>query len=519
MEIRQTAEMVCVADAPASDQRRSRLAAWLIPDLASFIACITLVYALVVFDGTRQFFRDSDAGWHIQVGEMLHRDFSLPRTDPFSFSKSGQPWFAWEWASDYLLAVYHGTTSGLAGVAGWIALLIALTTGVWFRLTWAVGGNFLLAGAFAVLMVSTTSIHWLARPHIFSWAFLLGFLQYLESGGRRLWLIALISAAWANFHASFFLAPVLCLCYALGSFVRPLIWDEEAASEWRWFGTAALVSLASTLINPYGWNLHAHVVRYLFDKELLDRVAEFQSFNFHTNGAGQILLTMLVAATGAVLAFTQRKISHAIISALFLVIALRSARGLPLLALAVLPLANGAITQVLRKASGLRPVLRQKLDDFFAYCDRLRAIDIGQKDNLWLVAIWVCLLMVLDTYAIRAHAGFPTETFPVKASEVVAGLPKNARILAPDLYGGYLIYRFKGERKVFFDGRSDFYGADFMKKYIELVEVRPGWQKQLQTWNFTHALLPNRYSLIPALEQIGWKRVYSDEVATLLEKP
>ena len=29
-----------------------------------------------------------------------------------------------------------------------------------------------------------------------------------------------------------------------------------------------------------------------------------------------------------------------------------------------------------------------------------------------------------------------------------------------DKFGGYLIYRFEGRRKVFFDGRSDFYPCD-----------------------------------------------------------
>ena len=57
-----------------------------------------------------------------------------------------------------------------------------------------------------------------------------------------------------------------------------------------------------------------------------------------------------------------------------------------------------------------------------------------------------------------------------------------------------------------------------MKHYIELVEVRPHWQDELATHGFTHALLPNRYSLIPALEQQGWRRIYNDEVATLLAR-
>jgi hypothetical protein len=38
----------------------------------------------------------------------------------------------------------------------------------------------------------------------------------------------------------------------------------------------------------------------------------------------------------------------------------------------------------------------------------------------------------------------------------------------------------------------------------------------LASHGFTHALLPNTYSLIPALEQAGWKVLHRDDLATLL---
>ena len=109
--------------------------------------------------------------------------------------------------------------------------------------------------------------------------------------------------------------------------------------------------------------------------------------------------------------------------------------------------------------------------------------------------------------------------FPVKASAAVAKLPADARVFAPDKFGGYLIYRFSGTRKVFFDGRSDFYGADFLKSYARIVQVRPGWRDEFGKWHFTHALLPKDYSLIPALEAEGWTEMYRDGTAVLLVSP
>jgi len=91
-----------------------------------------------------------------------------------------------------------------------------------------------------------------------------------------------------------------------------------------------------------------------------------------------------------------------------------------------------------------------------------------------------------------------------------------ARLFAPDKYGGYLIYRSNGTRKVFFDGRSDLYGADFLKRYGRMVQLRPGWREYWDSFHFTHALLPGDFPLAGALEQAGWREVYKDKTATLL---
>ena len=96
-------------------------------------------------------------------------------------------------------------------------------------------------------------------------------------------------------------------------------------------------------------------------------------------------------------------------------------------------------------------------------------------------------------------------------------LPPKARILASDSFGGYLIYRFDGARHVFIDGRSDFYGADFLKRYLDLMSARPGWRDVVDSFHFTHALLPSDSPLLAALEQAGWRILYKDDVATLLE--
>lgn len=488
------------------------------------MAVLTLVFCLFVFNGGTRLFRDSDTGWHIRTGERTLMTHALPRSDPYSFSRAGAPWFAWEWGSDALMGLAHHV-DGLRGVTALFALAIAACTWLWFRLHWAVGGNSYLACIMMPPMINTTSLHWLARPHVFSWLFLISAIWYAERAPLRFGFaqaaaIAGATALWANLHASFFFAPVIALIYAASHFVRPLIWEFDKASEFaraRWFLLAAAAALAGSFANPYGWRLHTHVVSYLMDGELLDRVAEFQSFNFHAAGSAQILLTLALAAMGGTLALVQKNVAHFLLAAMFSIAALRSARALPLVALLVLPLANASLYNALRAMHELRPVVARWLDHAMIYADRTLRLDRRLNGAPFAVVAVALTLLALRIPAAAARIGFSADEFPVAAAAAVEKLPPDARIFAPDKYGGYLIYRFDGARKVYFDGRSDFYGTAFMKQYLDILEVRPEWQDAMRPLHFTHALLPNRYALLAALEQAGWKTLYKDNVCTLLE--
>ena len=489
----------------------------LLPDAAFVCAVLTLVYCLFLADGWRQFFRDSDTGWHIRTGEHILKTRSLPFADPYSFTRTGQPWFAWEWGADVVVASAEHNGAGLAGVAVLYALAIASATWLWWQLTWTMGGDFLLGWLFAVPMLSTTNLHWLARPHIFGWVFAMLALWTAERG-RSLFLVAVLAVVWTNVHASFFLFPLILAIYAVGRWLSPLLFSLAPSGRVAWLLKAALVSSLATLLNPYGWHVHQHVVQYLSNSELIDRIAEFQSFNFHAEGSAQIIVALGLAATGGLLSLRQGNLSRFLVVLLFLPLGLRSARGLPLLALLLLPITNGAMVKALAEGRALREPIQRRVQAAFRYSARLRGLDKEFGGWAWTPVLVVLLMLVARMPGIQARSGFPPSEFPVAAALEVAKLPADARILAPDKFGGYLIYRFDGQRKVFFDGRSDFYGSDFMKNYISLIEVRPNWQDELAKHGFTHALLPNRYSLIPALRQEGWKQVYTDEVATLLAR-
>ncbi len=495
--------------APASPAEGLRLNWWqrtLMPNLP-VIAALAVLYLAVVVMGPEGLLNDSDTGWHIVTGERILDTGELPGTDPYSFSKPGEPWFAWEWLADVILGAAHKWI-GLAGVALLASVAIAGTAWMWCSFALWLGGSPFVVAALMAVAISLSTVHWHARPHVFSWLFLIGWLWLAEKTPARLRParlagLFLMMAVWTNLHGSFFLA-----FFVTGAYVIQF-WFEDR----KWALTAVLESsaaFAATFCNPYGWLLHVHLVRYLTNSELLAQISEFQSPDFH--GAGiYFLLLFLLAVSGAALSFVNGRYARALVALMFAAIALRSARGIPVVAFVALPLVADSLSGALGSIKKLQGLSSEAAG--FQWIER-------QCNG---IAVILSALLVLlgwfSTAGARDAAQFPAKRFPVDASREVAKLDSAARIFAPDQYGGYLIYRFGGARKVFFDGRSDYYGTRFVKDYVDLMALKPGWRKHFARYGFTHSLLPENHPVREALECAGWRRIYADKTAVLLARP
>ena len=117
------------------------------------------------------------------------------------------------------------------------------------------------------------------------------------------WFFPLSTLLWVNLHGAWIFGLVLLAIYALAAHVES-VREQNAfaairtvrrarAMAWAW-----IFSAFATLVNPYGWRLHAHIYRYLSDRYLMNRIAEFRSPDFHgwaQRCFGLILLLALVA--------------------------------------------------------------------------------------------------------------------------------------------------------------------------------------------------------------------------------
>ena len=149
--------------------RQSRLAPYLLPSLADTLF-ISLLAALAFGSPSLHLLGDPGIGWHIRTGEWILQNHAVPHTD--LFSNVARPWFAWEWLFEIGAAKVHGWW-GLNGVLAAGAAVIALTFALLFRLTLRRGASLLAAVLFVVLAAIASTIHCLARPHLFTWLFTL----------------------------------------------------------------------------------------------------------------------------------------------------------------------------------------------------------------------------------------------------------------------------------------------------------------------------------------------------------
>jgi hypothetical protein len=491
----------------------SGLLRWLTPNLALAVTIAAACYCLFIFNSPRRLFTDADPGWHIRSGDLILATGEVPRVDPFSFLELNKPWYAFEWGAEILMSTAH-RAAGLPGIAFLFTLVILAAVWTWFHLNGKLGGDFFVSCLLAPPFVATVQTHWLARPHVLAHLMLAGSLLYLETAPARFrrrdaLALFLTAAVWANVHGSFPLLIVLALCYATGR------WLNGKSSRWYWW--AAACSLAGTLVNPYGLRLHQHVIRFTMSPELRPLISEWTPLDFSSVFGIQPALVVAMVALGGVLAFFQKRLHHFFVCGLLVFFALQASRGLALAALAGLPLANAAFTTWLRERAARRPTSR--LAKLFALSDQLKIFDANFHGAALVPLLVVLVFLWFHSPEVAARTGFDPRRFPVEAAAAVDQLPPASRLMSSLAHGGYLIYRLEGRRKIFVDGRIDYYGPEPHLDAIRMLRARVGWEKLIEKYRFTHVLVENSHPLSAALEKSGWKLLHSDPLARLYEKP
>lgn len=500
---------------------------WLVPSVSDLI-CISLFVSLTLALAPR-LLGDAGIGWHIRAGEWILQGRSVPRVDWLSSLMSGKPWYAWEWLYDAGIVAIHSWL-GLNGVVAFTALVIAFTFALVFRMLRERGTSLPIAVVVLLLAVSASSIHFLARPHVLSWLLTViwfGLLEAFERDGyapRLAWLPVII-LAWVNLHGGFLVGFVLLGIYEGCALLHTLLpgrepGDWQRARSLAVFGGAAF---ALTFANPYGYQLHVHIYRYLGDRFLMNHINEFLSPDFH--GMAQKCFAALVLLAFVSTAATRKLSASQVLVATFAVYSgMYASRNIPvssmLLALLIAPQLSSLVDEGTTNSGMPERVggVLSRLRDFSA---RMGVLDSSLCGHAWVVVVialglWACALGGrLGSRQVIA-AAFDGKRFPIEAVDFLSRSQIREPVFCPDYWGGYLIYRLYPQLQVAVDDRHDLYGPEFLKNYLKVIHVQPGWDEALNGMQANWVLFPKDSPLANILKEVPqWKIIYSDGRAVL----
>jgi len=363
------------------------------------------------------------------------------------------------------------------------------------------------------LAVGSATIHFLARPHLFTLLFLPVALWMLEADrlkpSRAVWLLVPFTALWTNLHGGFLALIAVLGLMTLGTAIEAFR-NKAWATAIRYGALTAACSAAS-FVNPYGYQLHVHIVEYLRSDWIRNVIQEFQSPSFRTENMMQfeaLLITGLIVAGFLV---RRWRIVEALWIVFFVHMSLGSVRHVPVYVTVTAPVIAAEIggwwkhwTASVAKTSFAGIVNQMAADSMSGF----------RRTSGWPVMVVVALMLM--GRPIPWPQDFPAQLFPVKMVHEHAAEILNSRVLTTDQWADYLIYT-NPQQKVFVDGRSDFYGPEIGNQYLHMTNGQWDWQQLMTKYDFNLVLLPIESSLCQLLKQSpAWRVVEDDGKQVLL---
>lgn len=459
--------------------------------LPFFVAAIT--YLTILLSG-KNLLGDADSYWHVVVGHWIVDHHAFPTSDSFSFTFAGSHWIAKEWLSQLLYA-------GTYALAGWpgMAILAAASVGVAFALLtrWLeaelspMAVLVLLAAAFVLV-----TPHLTARPHVLAWpvmvAWVGGVVRAADRGKAPSLLLLPLMVLWANLHGGFTLGILLAGIAGLDALVSARPEDRlRTAGIWLRFGVLTLVAAC---ITPYGPESMLVTYRILGMGQALGIIGEWRPADFSHIGSFEVVF-FLTLGFAFWRGFVLRPVR--ILAVLLLLhLALSAARNAELLGF-LLPIFLA--DPLARRFSAFRPLPTEPLS----------------RSGIFVAAAVVAALVPASLAVAWAIDIRPTARITPAAAVAALRTATTGPVLNSYDFGGYLI---ANGIPTFIDGRTELYGAAFLRRYRNAVMLDDlnDFLRLLDEYRITATLLETDTPAIALLDRLpGWKRLYADDIAVV----
>jgi hypothetical protein len=398
---------------------------------------------------------NNDLPMHLAVGEWILEHGTLPARDPFSFTAGHPAWVPHEWLASLLFVAFE-RAGGLvalvalaAGLAASLALVhravmarlgVGLTTHLlWALPMWLVAGERIVLRPHLPALVLTFAVWWC--------------LLRARDDARSLALLPVLLAVWVNLHGSFLMGfGIVGLDLVVFGRRHPVPWRP------RLLAIAACGAAFFAQLHVYFQpSLLAGVEDALgllrdpvFMHDVVEWQAPFSSALFRETFAFHAAIPwMVLAAVGFVRRGPRLPPSYRVFAVVALLLYLRHARFVDLMALSSLP-------------------FLPDLDPSPARCARRRA---WCARGAILVAVLLCIRPGLP---IRPGQHRPPALrwgydLPFSAVDALLARGYEGGVFCEYKFGGVVAWRSRGRLQPSMDSRNSVYGADLYLAHSEAI--------------------------------------------------
>lgn len=468
--------------------------------LAILVATAIGIGALLTTAGP---LRDVDVFWHTLLGSELASGTPLDQAGSgWALTEPSTTWISTQWLAELLFSVLHGLSgwNGLIEFRMVTTAMALLAIGVFVFRDRRPGPALLafLPGAFTLVLFAQE------RPQQLSFVLLplLGWwwLRATTTGvAPRWWVVAALSAVWANTHGLWVMVPATLVLAVAGRFLdngrhdparRPLL-------------IAASVSLVAGCLTPLGVENLLTPLRFA---SAAGAIAEWQPTTVIAMGSAGLLASIGGLVVAWARGRTRPSRSEILYPAVLAAMGLAAWRNVPVAVLMLAPLL------AYRLDAALRPSGPRQVPEALAKVAKPAAVVVAVAG------------LVLAGFAAAASTPLSPTNQPVQLVEKIAARPGITRVLNGYNVSGLLLWGTRPEAargvvQVGIDGRADRYGSVAIERYVDMENGKNGWEETVRELAPDVALLPEDDVLASNLRAVGWRIDGSEAGYVLLTSP
>jgi len=454
---------------------------------------------------------DPDVWWHLRTGQLIVQNRGMIHSDPYSFTRFGQPWVNHEWLSDVLIY-------SLSRVAGWGGLvvvfgaIIAASLLLVFRRS---PGRPYVAAVVIVWGALASAPSWGVRPQMISLLLASIFLVILERSDQHptyLWWTPPLILLWVNLHAGYAMGIVLLALFLAGGVLDAAFGFEawsQTAPRLRKLALALGICLAVVPLNPNGARIYWYPLETVRSRAMQSYINEWFSPDFHEAKYLPLLLMLLTIMAALTLSPRRVRPRELVLLLVTMGAALRSVRHIPIFVLVAAPILSGLVQAWLEERgaaqwSGIRTT---------STTSRRMVV------NAVVLAAFATFTVARVRFVVDRQAETEAHEFPAAAVSFLSRERPPGPLLNHYNWGGYFIWKLYPEYRVYIDGRADLYGDSFMDDFAATYYLTNHWRDPMDRWGIRTIVLPPDAQLVTAVRSnADWKQIYADSQAIILTK-